>query len=106
FLIAPTDAPPTLVRPADRTLREGDTLRVQLQAAVPGGGSVRYRSDLLPGGATLEPETGVFTWTPTFFQAGVYQVPFTAFSGRGTSTVTTTFIVLNVNAAPRFEGLD
>src|SRR5262249_14678546 len=54
FLIAPADAPPTLVKPADRTIREGDTLRLQLRSTVPGGGTAHFSSTMLPGGATLD----------------------------------------------------
>src|SRR5262249_21824166 len=64
-----------------------------------------YSSNLLPGGATLDPTTGVFEWTPAFFQAGTFDIPFSVSDGQNTTTLTTRFTVLNVNAPPVFDDL-
>jgi len=105
--IAPTDRPPELLRPADRTVREGDRLGFFLQGSDPDGLPVTYDSHILPPGARLNPGTGLFEWTPAFDQAGTYEVPFTVSDGQESTTVTSTITVLNVNAAPvfnQFEG--
>ncbi len=106
FLIAPGNKPPTLLRPADRTVREGETLRIQLVADDLEAAPLRFSSNLLPGGASLDARTGLFEWTPTFFQHGVYKIPFIVSDGESRTVQTTTIIVLNVNASPEFEGLD
>src|SRR5205823_4790790 len=64
FAIAPADQPPVLVAPADRTLREGDHLRFYLDGYDPDGDPVKFESHLLPPGARLDPNTGLFDWTP------------------------------------------
>jgi len=105
LLIAPTLQPPTLVRPADRTVLEGESIYIPLQAADPNGDSINFSSAMLPSGAYLDPNTGVFDWTPAYFQHGVYQIPFTVSDGQLSVTKTTTFTVLNVNAPPQFDNL-
>ncbi|TVS15269.1 MAG: tandem-95 repeat protein, partial [Planctomycetaceae bacterium] len=106
ILIAPVNQPPRLVRPADRTVNEGEMLRIVLEAEDADGDVLRFSSSRLPGGAVLYPHTGVFTWTPAFFQAGIYEIPFTVSDGTSQTTQTTTFTVLNVNAPPVFDRLD
>ena len=105
LLIAPVDQPPTLVRPADRTVLEGESIHIALQAADPDGDPLSFSSAMLPGGAYLDPNTGVFDWTPAYFQHGVYEVPFTVSDGQLSVTQITTFTVLNANAPPQFDNL-
>ena len=64
-----------LVKPADRSVREGDHVRLTLSAADPDGDALTFTSTALPGGAFLDPRTGVFDWTPAFFQHGTFDVP-------------------------------
>ncbi|MDM9385689.1 CARDB domain-containing protein [Chlorogloeopsis sp. ULAP01] len=119
ILIAPTNQAPTLIRPADRIVREGEKVRIQLQATdadiidsispLPTSdfqlptSSLTYNSNLLPGGSTLDPRTGLFEWTPAYFQAGEFEIPFTVSDGESFTTQTTKITVLNVNAAPVFD---
>ncbi len=105
LLIAPTVQPPAIQRPADRTVLEGESIHIPLAATDPNGLALTYSSAFLPGGAYLDPNTGVFDWTPGYDQHGVYQVPFTVNNGQQSTTVTTTFTVLNVNAPPVFDNL-
>ncbi|WP_404783509.1 putative Ig domain-containing protein [Altericista sp. CCNU0014] len=105
ILIAPVNQAPALIKPSDRTVREGETIRFQLQGQDPEGATLTYFSNLLPGGAVLDPKTGLFEWTPTYFQAGTFEIPFIVSDGSTTATQTVKLTVLNVNAAPEFEGL-
>jgi hypothetical protein len=105
ILIEPSNQAPHLVRPTDRTVGEGDPLRIQLSASDPEGAALTFSSNFLPGGAFLDPNTGLFEWTPAFFQHGVFEIPFTASDGTLSVTETTTFTVLNVNAPPVFANL-
>jgi hypothetical protein len=100
IVIAPGNQAPALLRPADRTVVEGQPVRIQLSATDPQGDPIRFVSNLLPGGAKLDPATGVFEWTPAFTQAGAYQIPFTATDGADATTKFATITVLNANAAP------
>ena len=113
-VIAPTLQAPTLAVPptlmsVPRVL-EGENIHFTLQASEPpasqpGLATLTYSSSMLPGGAGLDPNTGVFDWTPGYDQHGVYQIPFTASDGQMSTTVTATFAVVNVNAPPVFNEL-
>ncbi|MHC4994060.1 MAG: putative Ig domain-containing protein, partial [Planctomycetota bacterium] len=105
-LVLPTNQPPQLIDPADRTLLEGETIRLRLRANDPEGDPVTFSSEVLPAFATLDPNTGLFEWTPAFIQAGEYDVPFTADDGRDATTHTAHFTVINVNAPPEFDAFD
>ncbi len=104
--IAPTNQAPTLAPVTDRTIREGETLKFQLNGQDLDGDKLVYSCNLLPAGATLDPDTGVFTWTPTYFQAGAFTVPFSVSDGKTTKSVDVKFTVLNANAAPVFDPID
>ncbi|RYD83809.1 MAG: APHP domain-containing protein, partial [Verrucomicrobiaceae bacterium] len=103
LLIAAVNDAPTLTPPADRTLREGDTLRFRLAVSDAEGNTLTFFSGNLPAGATLDPATGIFEWTPSFVQAGVYQIPFAVSDGQITTTGVTRVTVLGTNGAPVFE---
>jgi len=103
MVIAPADQPLTLAQPADRTIREGDRLRFYLEGGDPDGGPVAFLSNLLPPGAFLDPNIGLFDWTPEYYQAGVYEVPFSVADDHDIVTRTMTITVLNTNAAPVFD---
>ena len=105
LFVSPVNQPPALTPVANRTVREGDPIRIELQAKDPEGDPISYSSSLLPSGAFLDPNTGVFEWTPGFTQAGTYAVPFVASDGHSSTQVTTTFTVLNANGAPVFDEL-
>src|SRR5690606_24375827 len=62
-----------------------------------------FASDGLPFGATLNPSTGAFEWTPTYIQAGTYLIPFTVTDGETTVAFDTEITVLPANAAPVFD---
>ena len=105
FVIAATDRAPALTRPTDRTVREGETVKFQLQAIAPDSPKLTYSAKSLPTGAILNPNTGVFEWTPDYTQAGDYNVGFTVSDGNSQSIALGTIKVLNVNAAPVFDKL-
>nr|WP_013334799.1 CARDB domain-containing protein [Gloeothece verrucosa]ADN18050.1 YD repeat protein [Gloeothece verrucosa PCC 7822] len=106
FIIAPTNTAPTLLPPTPKSIQEGERIRFQLQANDPEGTQLTYSSNLLPPGSYLDPKTGVFEWTPSYFAAGVYNIPFTVSDGELTTTKTALITVNNVNAAPVFDKLD
>ncbi|MCU0915393.1 MAG: tandem-95 repeat protein [Planctomycetes bacterium] len=102
-LVVTEGRPPlVLLDPADATLREGDRLRFYLHATSADPANLAFSSPLLPYRATLHPTMGLFDWQPTFTQARVYEIPFTATDGVETVTVTVKFTVTNANAAPQF----
>ncbi len=98
--------PLTVLRPADRTIREGDSFNFYVQATSDDPDNVRFSSNRLPVGATLHPISGLFRWTPGFAQAGSFEIPLTVTDGIETRTVTTKIKVTNANAAPQFVPQD
>jgi hypothetical protein len=78
--------------------------------------SLSYSSAWLPGGATLNPETGWLEWAPGYSQAGELRLPIrltaTATPADGGETVSTSVSrelvlnVLNANGAPQFEAAE
>src|SRR4029078_5299569 len=104
-LIQPVNQAPQFTPPADVTVTEGSAIHLQLRATDPEGLPVRYTSALLPGCARLNPDTGAFDWTPGYFQAGTFQIPFTVSDGQISATKTTSITVVNANAAPVFDQL-
>ena len=103
ILVSPVNDAPALAKPADRTIREGEPIRIQLLATDPENDDLRYFSNFLPGGATIDPATGAFEWTPGYTQAGIYEIPFSVTDGTNVTTQKATLTVLNVNAAPQFD---
>ena len=70
----PGDAP-------SATVAEGQTLSLPVTATKEEGDPLTYTATGLPSGATLDPATGVLTWTPQPGQAGNYAVAVTAGDG-------------------------
>ncbi|MCU0870895.1 MAG: putative Ig domain-containing protein, partial [Pirellulaceae bacterium] len=74
--------------------------------------TVTYAAEGLPPGATLDPVTAAFHWTPAFDQAGQYAVSITATDdGDGTGTplatsLTLALSVLNLNRSPELAPVD
>ena len=66
--------------------------------------TVTYTVSGLPPGATFDPDTALFSWTPANHQNGTYNVVFTAtndgYGGPLSSSVTVPITVLIVNHAP------
>ncbi len=70
----------------NRTINEGDPLTFTVSATDPDGDTLTYSTSGLPRGATFNPTTHVFTWTPDYTQAGTYAVTFTVADSGGLST--------------------
>src|SRR3546814_14105289 len=58
--------------------------------------------DGAPEGASLDPVTGAFRWTPPGNASGSYAVTFTASDGHSSSSETVTIAVADANHAPLF----
>ncbi|MFF2267359.1 putative Ig domain-containing protein [Cellulosimicrobium cellulans] len=79
------------------TVLDGQDVTFTVAAHDDDGDSITLAADLasLPAGARFAPDTGRFTWTPTFEQAGrSYDVRFTATDATGASTSTTTSVAV------------
>jgi photosystem II stability/assembly factor-like uncharacterized protein len=102
--INPVNDAPVLNVPGPQSVNEGQPLTFTLTASdVDAGQAITFSASNLPSGATLNPATGVFTWTPGFNQAGTYTVNFTA-TDNGTPPLSNskpvTITVGNVQSPP------
>ena len=70
-----------LIPIGDKSVLEGATLSFTVQTLGGLNESLTLIGDPLPPGATFDPATGQFAWTPTSFQAGTYFVTFVATDG-------------------------
>ncbi len=92
---------PVLAPVTSRQIAEDQTLAIQLQAIDPDGDPLTYDATNLPAGAAFDPATGMFTWTPTLFQAGLYAgIQFSATDGNRAVSETISITVTNTNQAP------
>jgi hypothetical protein len=66
--------PPVLSPIGDKTVQAGTLLQFTITASDPDlpAQTLTYSASNLPSGATFNPSTRVFSWTPTSGQAGVY----------------------------------
>ncbi|MHB2149495.1 putative Ig domain-containing protein [Calditrichota bacterium LG25] len=67
--------------------------------------TLTYSAEGLPTGAQFDAASQMFTWRPTFEQAGTYQVTFKLTDGKEEASVSAPIEVVNVNRPPQFTGL-
>jgi hypothetical protein len=94
--------PPTLTAIPNQSVNELSSLAFTVSATDPSdpGATLTYSAQSLPQGATLNPITGAFAWTPAEGQAAVYNVVFSASDGPSTSSQTVTITVNHTPLAP------
>jgi hypothetical protein len=92
---------PILTNPGNKTGSEGSPLPFTLSASDPDGDPLTYSGSNLPSGASVNPNTGAFSWTPNYNQAGTYpNVRFTVSDGQLTDSKNITIIIQNSNQPP------
>jgi len=100
-LRAHANSAPVITQTANRKVNELETLTIQLQATDPDGDAIVWGSPNLPEHATLDPNTGLFTFTPSSDQIGGYEVVFTATDDGGpvqqSSSIEVTITVIDVD---------
>jgi hypothetical protein len=78
IIVGDVNRPPDLSDQPDTTVTENEGLAFTLVAEDPDEDSISFSSPDLPEGAVLDAESGLFEWTPTYAQAGLYTVTFIA----------------------------
>ena len=102
--VANVDRAPVVSAPTSMTLAENSPLSISVTAADSDGDAISSLSATgLPPGATFTPgngnTSGTVTWTPSYSQAGSYNITFSA-SNALTGTASTAITVSNVDRAP------
>ncbi len=88
---------PELTKPASVTMEEGEIVEFLLDAIDPDGEPLTFSAANLPPDAIFVPETGLFSWQPTFEQAGSYgPIEITVSDGDLSDTESFTITVENV----------
>jgi hypothetical protein len=77
--------PPVLTPIGSQSISQGQLLQFTVSATDPNHYSLTYSAAPLPTGASFNPVTGVFSWTPTANQLGAYPITFTATDNPTTS---------------------
>ncbi len=102
-----TNRAPVLAPIGNKQVDEGQLLTFTVTASDPDGEQLSLTSTNLPAGAAFNQQSGQFSWSPTFAQAGTYQVTFRAMDTAGdTDLETVTITVMNVNRAPVVTPVD
>lgn len=100
---------PILESIADQTIDENFNFTLPLNAFDPDGDPIYFEAKNLPPGAAFDGKNGVFTWTPTYEQSGIYSG--TIFSviektgSRLSDSDTVTFTVRHVNRPPELPDI-
>jgi hypothetical protein len=88
--------PPVLQAIAALDAEEGRPCSLTLNASDTDDDPITYSCQNLPTGATVNAGSGVFSWTPTYTQSGVYDLKFTASDGIAEVVKTGRITVINV----------
>ncbi len=106
LIVRSTDTAPVFAtNPESATVAEGQLLTLPVTATKEEGDALTYTAQNLPAGATLDPATGVLSWTPQPGQAANYSVQVTAGDGSLSSTDTVDITVTHTNFPPVFVPL-
>jgi subtilisin family serine protease len=95
------DRPPILGPIGDKTITEYQPLMFTVSASDPDGDLLTFSAAGLPAGATFDPATQTFSWTPAFAQSGSYQIAFMVSDGDLTDS---TMMTITVTDAPLCTG--
>jgi hypothetical protein len=102
--------PPVLEFIGNKTVNEGELLEFEITATDPDpGDNLTLGAANLPAGATFNPATGTFSWTPGYDQAGNYEnIDFSVMDNGDPMEVDVELITItvgNVNRPPIFAPL-
>jgi hypothetical protein len=99
--IAKVNRAPVLDLIGDKNVGEGQTLTFTISASDLDDDPLTYSASNLPSGASFDPTTRTFSWTPSYDQVGTYpNVHFEVSDGHLTDFEDITITVNDVNRAP------
>jgi hypothetical protein len=100
---ADVNNPPVLSPIGSKSVNEGVPLTFTVSASDPDGDGLTFSASNLPTGASFNPSSQVFSWTPDYSDAGIHSVQFTVTDDGSPSesdSETVTITVGNVNRPP------
>ncbi|MBP1910365.1 putative Ig domain-containing protein [Methanolobus bombayensis] len=100
------DRPPVFETIINKTVSENNTLTFAISAIDPDGDDVTYSSGNNPPNSIIDSESGEFTWTPDFDDAGSYNVEFIASSNTLNDSEIIAITVLNVDRPVELDPVD
>ncbi len=86
---------PALVAIGNKSVNENSALTFTVSATDADGNTITYSAQDLPSGATFASQS--FSWTPTYEQAGDYNVTFIASDGQAQDSETITITVTSID---------
>lgn len=89
------NAPPVLAAIGSKTINLNNLLSFTVTASDADNDALTFSVTGLPTGASFNPSTGVFSWTPTSGQAGSYPIEFSVTDGKATVKEQINIAVLN-----------
>jgi hypothetical protein len=96
---------PVIEDPGAQRVNENESLSFVVNATDEDRGTeLSYEASGLPEGASFNGQTRMFTWKPTFEQAGEYQLKLNVSDGQDTAEKTVNITVDNVNRTPSISG--
>ncbi len=98
ILVQKPNTAPILAAIGNQSVNENEPLSFSINATDADGDAVTYSLTNAPSGASLTGQT--FSWTPSYSQAGSYDVTFVASDGRAQDSRTVTISVANINRPP------
>lgn len=93
----------------EQNIQENSMLRINVHATDPDNQDLLYYSnadEILPSDFSFDSATGIFEWTPTFDDEGIYYVIFNVTDGQFWDSETVQINVVNVNRAPIIAPID
>ncbi len=99
--------PPQIQQPDAVSVKENEPVSFTLQATDPDKedqGKLTFSAENIPAGAALDAQSGAFTWTSSFDQAGDYSIKVSVSDGQATAEAVANITVENVNRAPEIKG--
>ncbi len=87
---------------ANASVNQKEVLNFPVTASDPDGDVLTYSASNLPTGASFNPATRQFTWSPAYNQIGNYTVTFHVSDGTLSTSRDVTFTAIKVNYAPYF----
>ena len=89
--------PPVFSTLNNQAVLRGQNLQFTVSATDSNNNPLTYSVSPLPAGASLDPLTGVFSWTPATNQVGTYTLVFTASDDQGVSSTTSMTITVTAS---------